>query len=361
MSVKFDNSKNIWKVSYSKRDPITKQVHNLRRQARTKAEGHRIREELIIRVNEKIRAKKVPTFIAVSDEYFKVRSELVQPSTLYSDRLTLEKHATELGGILVDAITKGQINELLGRSQTLKTEGNKRYFLKILRGLFNYAVERDYIKSNPTPMHKFKPKCKIKSVLNETQSRHFLDKAKELDSEWYPIWATALYTGMRSGELYALKWDCIDFEKCKIKVCLSWNNKNGFKATKSGDDRIIDLPPGLMPLFRDLYATRINDFVLPRLQKWDKGEQARELRAFLIGIGLPPMRFHDLRGSWATILLTHGLPPAKVMAMGGWKDIKTMLIYMNKAGIDVAGALDWLKLHDHSQTQASVISFNRTL
>lgn len=71
-------------------------------------------------------------------------------------------------------------------------------------------------------------------------------------------------------------------------------------------------------------------FVLPRLSKWDKGEQARELRMFLVGIGLPPVRFHDLRATWATMLLSKGIEPARVMSMGGWSEIKTMMIYCRK-------------------------------
>ena len=42
-------------------------------------------------------------------------------------------------------------------------------------------------------------------------------------------------------------------------------------------------------------------------------------------LGLPDIRFHDLRATWATIMLSKGVEPIKVMSMGGWKDIKTMM------------------------------------
>ncbi len=44
------------------------------------------------------------------------------------------------------------------------------------------------------------------------------------------------------------------------------------------------------------------------------------------------------------------------MAMGGWKDMKTMMIYIRKAGIDVAGALDRLCFHVHNPVIADVVS-----
>lgn len=66
-------------------------------------------------------------------------------------------------------------------------------------------------------------------------------------------------------------------------------------------------------------------------------EQARILRAFLSEINLPSVRFHDLRASWATVMLSKGVEPIKVMSMGGWRDLKTMQIYIRKSGINIQG------------------------
>ena len=105
----------------------------------------------------------------------------------------------------------------------------------------------------------------------------------------------------------------------------------------------------LMPVLAELkIKTFSTGFVLPRICKWEQGEQARQLRLFLKSIGLPEVRFHDLRASWATLLLSRGVAPSKVMSMGGWSDMKTMMIYMRKAGIDIKGAtscLDDMQIH----------------
>ena len=172
-----------------------------------------------------------------------------------------------------------------------------------------------------------------------------LDEAWSHGNEWYPHWATALYTGMRNGELYALTWDKVDFENRLIQIDETWSKYTGFKATKSGDDRKIEINKNLLILLKKLYDQNHHPhFVLPRLKKWDKQEQSRELRKFLISIGLPPVRFHDLRATWATLLLSQGTPPLKVMSAGGWKDFKTMMIYVRKAGVDVRGMMDNLDL-----------------
>ncbi|MES2767846.1 MAG: site-specific integrase, partial [Bdellovibrionota bacterium] len=176
-----------------------------------------------------------------------------------------------------------------------------------------------------------------------------LRKAQELEWDWYPHYAIALYAGLRSGEAYALTWDKVNLEQRQILVDSSWNSRNGFKSTKSGDDRVIEIAKPLLPLLMELKLKAADgDFVLPRLDKWDQGEQARQLRLFLKSIGLPEIRFHDLRASWATLLLSKGVAPSKVMSMGGWKDMKTMMIYMRKAGIDIRGAtscLDDMQIH----------------
>ncbi len=84
--------------------------------------------------------------------------------------------------------------------------------------------------------------------------------------------------------------------------------------------------------------------VLPRLDEWSKGYQAKELQYFLKGIDLPKIRFYDLRASWVTMLFSKGIPPIKVMSMGGWKDLKTMQIYIRKAGPDISGITDTFSL-----------------
>ena len=146
--------------------------------------------------------------------------------------------------------------------------------------------------------------------------------------------------------------------KSHFLVSRAWNNKDGFKDTKSGDDRIVEVAPKLMEILRELKLQNSgSEFVLPRISNWDKGEQARELRMFLTGLRLPAVRFHDLRATWATLLLSKGVTPIKVMIMGGWKDLKTMQIYVRKAGVEVRGATDCLDLHSLSSRQEAQLGF----
>ena len=73
---------------------------------------------------------------------------------------------------------------------------------------------------------------KLPEILNIEEIRTLLKYAKEINHHWYPVWALALYTGTRSGELVALDWNSIDFENRMIYVHKNWTNKTGIGPTK---------------------------------------------------------------------------------------------------------------------------------
>lgn len=239
---------------------------------------------------------------------------------------------------------------------------HQKNMLKFIRGVFKYAVEKNILQRNPTPEMKFRVGDKIKKVLTEEQVRILLNKGKEFNWEWYPHVAAAIYTGTKNGELYSLTWDKVNFDQRTILVDSSWNSKDGFKCTKSGDDRMVEIAPPLLTLFKELKLQSSDSvFVLPRISRWDMGQQADALRMFLVGLGLPPCRFHDLRATWATIMLSKGVEPTKVIVMGGWKELKTLMIYLRKAGISIRGITDGLNLHDPSVTElGKVLNFDRS-
>ena len=115
---------------------------------------------------------------------------------------------------------------------------------------------------------KFRIEDKLKTVLTLEQVKIFLTQVKIMESEWYPIWTVALYTGMRNGELYALTWDKVNLEQRRILVDSSWNKVDGFKDTKSGDDRMVEIAPELLDVLRNLKIQSFESpFVLLRVDR----------------------------------------------------------------------------------------------
>lgn len=355
MGIKFDENKKYWNAFYSKRHPVTrKPISILRKGFKSKAEALRAEKELVLEMDLKLKKVTVPTWKVVVQKYIEsLANSDVSKKTVETYKLCLEAHTFPIWGErLIDEITGLEIRELINQKAD-RSPSHQKNILKYIRAVFTFAVEKGLIASNPTPKMKFKIGDKIKSVLTLEQVKIFLTQAKIMESEWYPIWAMALYTGMRNGELYSLTWDKVNLEQRRILIDSSWNKDDGFKDTKSGDDRIAEIAPELLVILRELKMKSFDSaFVLPRIDKWDKGEQARELRMFLQGLGLPRIRFHDLRATWATIMLSMGIPAIQVMVMGGWKDLKTLQYYVRKAGVDTAGISDKLCLHNPSSADS---------
>lgn len=338
--IKYDEEKKSYRVSYSRRHPVTKEAASLTRTGiKTMEEAKKTYNELIIKMEQKFNRSLFPLWPEIVDRFIEhFRNRGIANNTVYNYKTGLYSHTVERWGKKqINEITTSDIRELVLDQLADRSEASRKNVLKYIRAAFTYAVDMGIIQRDPTPKLKFKKTLKIKSVLKENEIFHFLKMAKEKNHPWFPIWAVALYTGMRNGELYALKWEKVDLRKRMMIVSLSWNQKNGFKETKSGDDRMVEIAESLLPLMEELYRNKTTEFVLPRFETWDMNEQARILRAFLQEINLPSIRFHDLRASWATVMLSKGVEPIKVMSMGGWRDLKTMQIYIRKSGINIQG------------------------
>ena len=188
---------------------------------------------------------------------------------------------------------------------------------------------------------------KAPDILGLEEIKRFLSAAKAIDHHWYSVWSFAILTGMRSGELHALSWDQIDFDKRTILVDRSYDsNEKKIGPTKARYWRTIPINDSLMNLILDLknkHSPGMGVHVLPRSKDWDNGDQAVPLRNFLKSINMKRIKFHALRACFATQMLANGVPAPIVMKIGGWKKSSTMDIYLRLAGVDTKGATDCLK------------------
>ena len=340
MGIKYNEAKNYYEVSYSRRHPLTKQSRSIRRVGiKTKAEAQKVQRQIKNELLRKFYDMSHPYWIEVVEKFITHFVNLgMANNTVINYKTTLRAHTFEKWKFKrINEITTSEIRDFILEDLASYSEAHRKSMLKYLRAVFRFAIENDFIQRDPCPRLRFKRKEKIKKVLTENQMRSLLKEAKEQKHPWFPIWAMACYTGMRNGELYALRWERVDLKKRVMIVSESWTKENGFKDTKSGDDRSVEIAPSFLPLLEDLNNKKTDEFVLPRLGSWSTGGQSQILRDFLKQIDLPIIRFHDLRASWATVMLSKGVEPIKVMAMGGWKDLKTMQIYIRKSGIHIQG------------------------
>lgn len=249
------------------------------------------------------------------------------------------------------AITTLDVKELIGEfSVDGKTSEFQKKYKNMLTRVFNFGLEHRLIKGLDRPptfgVKIDKPQEKKPEILSLTEIKQLLMLAKEYSSPWYPIWTMALLTGMRNGELYALRWSDVSLETRNITVTQSYSKRlRETKCTKAGYWRTVPISSELYEVLTELKKTAGNrPSVLPHIREWQMGLQAHELRKFCTIAGLPSIRFHALRACFATQLIRAGVPAIKLQKICGWKDLKTMQRYIRLAGIEVDGATEPMKL-----------------
>jgi integrase len=259
-------------------------------------------------------------------------------------------------------ISKADAFELVfNHAAEIRSQRTRQNVLKRLRRIFQMAVEEGVLQRNPCVGIKVRVPEALQKVLTPSEADLFLREARLANHRFYPVWVVALMTGMRSGELYALKWTDVDFDGRMISVSRAWNSKCGITPTKTRRSRVVPISDDLLAFLREckLKHGADSEYVLPRLGEWTQGEQAKVTREFCQAVGITKVRFHDLRATFITNLLSRGESLARVMSIVGHCELKTTNGYLRKAGVDVHGGTDKLSYKIPKLEEAKLIPFLR--
>jgi integrase len=275
-------------------------------------------------------------FYPYVDEHF--------PTEYDNLKATLNKWAKPVQYLRLESVNPTDIKEILDSATEELAVSTVKKIRSFLHRSFEFAVQGG-LKSNPVASVKVDQKnCREKDpgVLTKEEVNILLAKAKILKATWADIWAFGIFTAMRSGEMYALLRQDIDLDNKLISVTKSFNKKIGVKSTKSGRNRRVPIADKLVPIIQKYMLGPKDEPLLPRPYEWKKGNQAKILREFCTGIGITPIKFHDLRATAITHLFIQGASIAEVQAIVGHVDIKTTQRYLRLAGVDVAGVTNKL-------------------
>lgn len=367
------SGEDLWEVYVN----IRSQSSTLRTQKRIKG----IKTEALAKKQELLLTRECERELLLKESKGISWDELLEKYELYlrdnfSEKMSVTTQSDYIGSIRkhtghwmkreASGITNIETRELfnrIGDSISLKQKNNIKM---ILSNIFRYGMESNLLKgmhSLPTAGIQFKKPDEVKQeILTLSEIRKLLATSKEMDYRWYPIWAFALLTGMRNGELFALTWDDIDLENKIMVVSKSYNKRTRkTKSTKSGYRRHIPISSELEILLRELkLKSGGNPFVLPRIRDWGKGYQAQQLRMFCQSLGIPSIKFHTLRACFATQLLRQGIPAVQIQKICGWKDLETMQRYIRMAGIEVTGVTEGLKILPDNEVMGKVMYLHTT-
>ena len=269
------------------------------------------------------------------ERWFKDYAEVtLRPSTVRGYRRYAKQINRSLGEKQIGLITTQQIQRMYNK---LKRDGREKAREKfgdglsdssvrsihmLLHEVMEAAVQARLIAKNPTAGTKI-PKCNYpdKKILNESELAVFIE-AIEREPLWRDFFYTEITTGLRRGEICGLKWSDLDMEKGTLKIERSISNGEGGKLeigetkTEKGK-RIIRLPASTLRILTERKECALNDWIFPNLLEPEKPMNPStaygKLKSILKAAGLPDIRFHDLRHTFATHALTSGVD-AKTLA-----------------------------------------------
>jgi integrase len=258
-----------------------------------------------------------------------------------------------LGGLQITKLTPSHLQALYN---TLATEGRRdgkegglsprtrRHIHRILSSALVRAVEQQVLARNPADAFKKRlPKVERRSMvtLSPAQSARLLAEIKHTRT-YSPVFL-ALATGMRRGEVFALRWKNVDLERGALRVVESLEQTKAgirFKAPKTDRARAITLPVFAVDELRRLKRLQAEELLKIGVRQTGEtlvcaradGEplQPQSLTHQFTRLvsrvkGLPRVRFHDLRHSHATQLLLAGVHPKIAQERLGHATITTTL------------------------------------
>ena len=193
---------------------------------------------------------------------------------------------------------------------------------------------------------------KPKQILSREQMDAFLE-AVEQDPVWRDFFYTELTTGLRRGEICGLMWQDFDETAGTLKILRSVNvPKRGeleIGETKtSRGRRTIHLPPSTAARLTERKKHAVSQWIFPEPLAPEKPVRPSAayywMKVILKKTGLPHLRFHDLRHTFATHALTSGVDAKTLSGILGHTNASfTLDTYthvtpdMQKAASDVVG------------------------
>jgi integrase len=292
----------------------------------------------------------VSTFLR---QWLAAKASTIRPSTLASYRAELENHVMpRIGAIAVQNLAPASLTALYGELQRTGRRSGKGglsarsvgYIAMIVRQALADGVRWGQLMRNvadfadpPRPGAPFRDL----RTWTATEARSFLDAVAA--DRFYPAFLLAASTGMRRGEVLGMRWRDVDLDAARLSVSqslVSVRYRLTFSEPKTARGRrSIALDPVTVAALRALRKRQLEERIAlggdwpPHDLLFTSHDGApihpdylselfhRRLKA----AGLPRIRFHDLRHTWATLALANGVHARVVQERLGHANVATTL------------------------------------
>ncbi len=258
--------------------------------------------------------EKNPTFDQVAKEWLQNKKLNIRASTWSVYKGHTENHFNEFTGLKINQISIQKVEKYIKIRQTAGMNiSTLRKILSSMRQIFQLAVKRNYCQINPVDFAD-KPKSqgpdKQIKILTRDEISIFLNSVK--DQKYNMLFSLAIFSGARQGELLGLKWSDILWADKQIFIQRSYNNGSFYDTKTKGSTRRIDIGPAMLKKLKEWRLACPPgelDLVFPTINGNPINHNNLVSRHFLPGLvraGLERIRFHDLRHTYASLLIDQG-------------------------------------------------------
>jgi integrase len=268
-----------------------------------------------------------------------------KPTTIGDYRSMLRRHIEPFfGARALERIDSDRIRAFLAAKKkeglATKTVINQLVFL---HGLFAFALKRDWVVANPVASVD-RPRA-----VGADPDIHYLDLAEmeallgaipddDFGATERALYLTAAMSGLRQGELVALRWTDVDWRASRIRVRRNYTRQRfGTPKSRRSSRSVPMIERVARELNRHFRASAFQgeeDLVFAHPQTGhplDASKLRKRFKDALERVELRPIRFHDLRHTFGTHCASAGVPLRTLQEWLGHRDFKTTLVYADYA------------------------------
>ncbi len=228
----------------------------------------------------------------------------------------LKHHFHSLNNLKINRITVAKVEKFISEKQgKVMNLSTLRKIIVTFNQVMKYAVRHRYIDYNPVrdaerPRDQGNEEKKQIKILIPDEIKDLLSAAT--DHKYRTLFKLAIMSEARQGELLGLKWTDVDWVNNQIHIQRAYNHGKWYKPKSKASNRKIDLGPSM----------------ITELKKWKLGcpkteldlifpsgaekpiDQSKMLKNHFFPakkeIGIENIRFHDLRHTYASLLIEQG-------------------------------------------------------
>jgi integrase len=275
-------------------------------------DAHRARCKIVDRIAHGHKIAPTRTLFAQFAREWLEEQINLRPNSVAAYQYAIEKHLIPRLGVRTQLrdVDVGLVAAMIGDMRAEGLKGNTiRQVLKPLSRIMKTAVRRGLVTTNPVELlERCERPQSDQATMNILDSNEIVLVLNNATDHWRPLLTTAIFTGLRVSELLDLRWDDVDWEAGVVRV-------NDSKTPAARREVV------LMDSLQQMLAARslepnLSGYVFESTtgKRMDrKGPGKYGLKPALKRAGITKrVRFHDLRHTFASILIAAGNDPLYV-------------------------------------------------